>query len=201
MQTYNVNVKFIKEALEQATKPMTTGELAKTIGINIQTVRNHMPTAIKLGFVRKTEFRIGKAETFEATNKRTSLLPAVALPNNEVMPLRDIFFNWSRNPPNDEFSKDVALVIARLYELVNQFIDAENSIHPQTKVTLLKEVRGKIQSQRDRLKAALMILDSLIQNDNLWEPKGLVKYLMIVDDDITSEQIISALDRYKEAYE
>lgn len=201
MQTYSNVVERIKHSLESSTKPMTTGDLSNDIGITTQTVRRHISTAIHLGYARQSPFTRNGAPLYEATNKKTSILPAVPLPNGDVMPIRDIFIKWSHNPPQDEFSKDVALIVARLYELVYAFTESDSNLNPQAKIQLIKETRSRIFKQRERLKNALDILNSLYNNEKLWDPKDLVKALLIIDDEINDEIIASAIDRYKGAYE
>lgn len=191
----NIMVLRIKETLEAANQPMTTGKLAKELMVTTQTVRNHLPRAIQLGYARETPFKDGKASTYESTNKKTNFLPSVATPNGDVVLLRDFFIKWSSGTITDPLTAMCADILFNLYASVVKFVDSDDRMAYAEQIHTLKAIKQKANKRREHIAAALAILNGVLSNDNLWTPKDLIKYLLILDEDMDDTKIKSYLDR------
>lgn len=190
-----MTVKRIQEFCEQLPRPVTVQEIATELDLNPQTIRNHIETAIKHGFIRQTQYKMGKAYTYESTNRVTSLLPVVILSGEDTL-LRDAFIKFARNNTvqMDSPIGKVFEIVSQLYALVVAYTDSNNEIHYSDKVTLLKEQKAKLRKLRDSFKNLLDLTNSIYMNEKLWEPKDLIKALLIIDEDMDTETIRSYIE-------
>lgn len=187
-------VLLIKEILEESNKPLTTAEMAARIGVDPQTIRNHLKSALSEGYVVLTNIKDGKAYTYTVAGKKTTNYVSIQW-GDESREIRDLFTTWGtkRLPPNRNAAQ-IAKLVCKLYEYADAFIaDKDNTdMAYQTKLTMMKELKQRTLLHLKHHREMVATLNSLVELD-IWEPKTLVKELFIKDEEISAEQIHNIL--------
>lgn len=190
----------IKQTLDSSKKPMTTGELANAIGVTQQTIRNHITTAINKGYAKHSEYRKGKAFLYESTTVAHNNLPTVRRGDDYII-LRDVLIQLT-NP--DTYKNwlyvrksaytTIAVIIQKLFIRAANAHD-ENSPTPVAMADL-KMFKLALREERAHASEVILAIDSLLNNEDLWDPKVMPKVLLVQDDElIDSESVRDILGR------
>jgi DNA-binding Lrp family transcriptional regulator len=199
-ETVSIVVKQIEETIALSNKALSIAEIAAELGLNPQTIRNNIKLAINRGTVRKTDFRVGRAEYFESTSKPGSYLPSVQW-GEETVPLRDLMFSWSRKgQPNGFIPRQISNIIVALFQLSADFYDenTKNNFSTNTKDLMLKEQRINLVRIQKHLRDMMATCSSLLTSDHLWDYRELIKHIIIRDEEIDIETIRSLIDMINE---
>jgi hypothetical protein len=193
-------VQGIKDVVDASEKPLTTGEIANALNLTTQTIRNHINTAIEMGFIKLSNVRYGKAFLYESAIRKQSILPVVRK-GEELVILRDVLINLT----DDEARKRWFFNVSNPYTIIaaviqKLFIRAAGALDEDspTPVALsdLKQFKQVLTQQRAFMQEAINSIDSLLNQSELWNPKEMPKSLLINDDELMdSAHLRSILDR------
>lgn len=190
----SIHVKAIKQILEEEDRALTIPEIANRTGLHQQTIRNHINAGINAGIIAETGEKLGKAILYTSAAKRVSIYPSIQW-GKDTKEIRELFNNWCTKglPPNAN-GKRIARIIIELYELTANFaLDTGHSdMSYQTKLSELKIRKARLAQLREHFRDMVAITNSIIDLD-IFEPKSLVKELLIKDEELASPQSISSL--------
>lgn len=182
----------------QENRPLTKTELRKMLGCTFQTVSNNMLILLRKGLVEEHR-RVGTSQTFILSDPSMTLLRINW--RGEDKPLDSIVKDYASGVTPvanlSQYSRALLKIFSEMYRISADAID-DNNPRPIS-LSQTKELKATVSRMRTSLRQLLSTCDSMLENDNLWNPQEIVNALLIKPDDMTIEMARSIAGNISEA--
>lgn len=171
----------ILELLQKSRKPLSSDEIATTVGKHYQTVSRSLRTLSELGCIRKIPAGGNKYNYAFVTKKPGEVGEPSATSNILTMELtsgalQSLLNRWSQAPWQPKIfdkAQNLPVGLARLFELANE-ASYGSVINPAD----LQEVRRLITEFRQSLEQTLRVVNGVLDVQQLWNTSQFAAYLL-----------------------
>jgi biotin operon repressor len=161
-------------------RPVTIREIAKGINVSYQTVANHMQELRAKGVMVETAKRHNAMQYVLGEEKDSHISLTWKSEQTTIVKLLESFSSGQAETPVGKlnpFAKEIVHLLKEMLRLSADHLDDEDP-KPVT-IAMLKEIQARLAQRKKTIKELLETYDSLLSNEELWEPQSLIRALII----------------------
>lgn len=173
--------------------PATIKMIEQHTKFSHQTIRNYIEKLMNLGQVRYHHSRISKGKAYEITTGGKAGITIRI--NGEPKKLREVLERMAEigRIPKDSTGKNLYGPIIQLFALAANALDDDNPIPVSN--SEIKQLQYDMAQYRQEVINLLTTIDDMLNLDALWDATELPKILIMQDQMLTPEMVVSQLDR------